>query len=233
MKSPTNQPVVILFGPPGAGKGTQAELISDKFGLSYIETSKIIESEIMHASEETIVAVERQTYRLKDEINTWRTGGLVSTPLVLFWMQKKIREIAKAGKGLLLAGSPRTVEEGETLMPLLVELYGKEHIHIIHLQLSQEQSIWRNSHRRICELMRHPVLYTDETKTLTKCPLDGSPLVRREGLDDPETIRIRLKEYDQKTKPLIGFFSQQGFVVHYINGEQNVAQVFADILSVL
>ena len=89
-----------------------------------------------------------------------------------------------------MTGSPRTLYEGKRIIPLLKKLYGTKNIKIILIKVSAEESIFRNSHRRICELMRHPILYTKETIKLTRCPLDGSKLIRRKGLDDPETIKV-------------------------------------------
>ena len=134
---------------------------------------------------------------------------------------------------LVFSGSPRTLYEGEKLIPLLEELYGSKNIKIFEILLSAQESIFRNSHRRICELMRHPILWTKETEKLQHCPLDGSKLLKREGLDDPETIKIRLEEYKKRTFPLIDFFKKQKLIVKNINGEQAVGDVFKDILKVL
>lgn len=225
--------VIIIFGPPGSGKGTQGELLADTLGLYYFETSKILERNLRDADENAVVVVEEVEYPLKDEKIKWQTGKIMSTPLVLFWMAEKVRELGKERKGVLFAGSPRTVLEAEKFMPALEGFYGRENIYIVHLDLSVEQSIRRNSHRRICSLLRHPILYSDETKNLTRCPFDGSQLLRRVGLDDPETIEIRFKEYEERTKPMLKFFAAHGFEVKRINGEQTVEQVFKDILEAL
>ena len=132
-----------------------------------------------------------------------------------------------------MAGSPRTVHEGKTVMPFLEKLYGKGNIKIILIQVSAKESIFRNSHRRICELMRHPILYSKETKKLKFCPLDGSKLIRRKGLDDPKTIRIRLKEYREKTLPLVKYLEERKLKVKKINGEGSVSKIFERILKVL
>ena len=105
-------------------------------------------------------------------------------------LQEKIKALSKEKKGIVFAGSPRTLYEAEKILPLLEKLYGKANIKIFLLDLPLEQSIWRNSHRRICELMRHPILYNKETLKLTHCPLDGSKLIKR-ALDKPEVIKKR------------------------------------------
>ena len=226
--------IVIIMGPPGAGKGTQAELLSEKLNLSYLETAKLLEAKFWNAKVgEFMEGIDGNKYDLLDEKKLWATGILCSPPFVTAVMNEKFRELYKEGKSLLLAGSPRTVYEAENELPVLQELYGKENIHIILLELSEEQTLYRNSRRRICELMRHPVLYTKETESLTICPLDGSKLLRREGLDDPETIKIRIKEYQERTFPVIAYFEQSGFEVKRVNGNQSVSQVFEDIHTVV
>ena len=229
----TSALVVIILGQPGSGKGTQAELIAGKFNLYNLETSKIIEAEVMNAKKGEYALVGGQKYYLSHEKELWIQGILCSPPFVSWLVKTKLEELAKEGKGVVMSGSPRTLLEGQNLIPLLKNLYGAETIRIVLLELTAEQTIWRNSHRRICELMRHPILFSKETENLTKCPLDGSKLIKREGLDDPETIKVRLKEYTERTLPLVEFMKTQNLSVIKINGEQSVEQVHQDILKVL
>ncbi|OGZ18410.1 MAG: hypothetical protein A2V72_00200 [Candidatus Nealsonbacteria bacterium RBG_13_37_56] len=224
--------VIILFGPPGAGKGTQAELLSEKLSLYYFETSKILEKEFNNPSQE-VVEIDNEKFKASNEKQLWLEGKLCSPPFVSYLVKENIKKLASEGENLILAGSPRTVYEGEEVIPLLKELYGEENIRVILIEIGPEETIFRNSHRRICELMRHPILYSEETKNLSICPLDGSKLVRREGLDDPETIKIRLKEYTDRTYPVIEIFKEQGIKVKKVNGEQSVADVFKEILSAI
>ena len=231
--------VIILFGPPGAGKGTQAELLSDKLNLYYFETSKILEQEFQEAetmpsdAKKRFITIAGEKYDVLKEYEVWKAGLLCSPPFVSYLVKKKIKELAGAGKNLVIAGSPRTLPEGKEVMPLLAELYGKENIKIILIEISPGQTLFRNTHRRICELMRHPILYNKETEKIKFCPLDGSRLIRRKGLDNPENIKVRLKEYKERTLPLFEYFQQEGFIVREINGEQSVADVFKDILKAL
>ena len=133
-----------------------------------------------------------------------------------------------------MAGSPRTFPEGKDQVPFLKELFGAQNIKIVLIEISPEETMRRNSRRRICQLMRHPILSTEKQFLgLKNCPLDGSKLLKRKGLDDPETIKVRLREYRERTLPLIGYFKKDGLAVKRINGEQSVGKVHKDILKAI
>jgi len=114
--------VIILLGPPGAGKGTQAELLSEKLGFYYLETSKIIESNVMKAGENEMVEIDGKKYYSQEEKKLWETGKLCSPPFVTYLIKKEIQDLFQKGESLILAGSPRTIYEGEKLIPLLKKL---------------------------------------------------------------------------------------------------------------
>jgi len=223
--------LVILLGPPGSGKGTQAELLSERFNLYYFETSRILEEKFRTGKKGESIRVDGKDYKISDEKKNWETGKLCSPPFVTYLVARKIRELHQEGKNIILSGSPRTLYEGKKIVPILKELFGVNNIKVFFLELTPEQTIWRNTHRRICELMRHPILYSKENAKLKKCPLDGSKLLKRKGLDDPETIKVRLKEYKERTYPLIQYFTKERLLVIKINGEQSVEDVFRDILK--
>lgn len=225
--------VIILLGPPGAGKGVQAELLAERFDFYYFETSKIIEQNVMSSSPGQYVSIGGKKYSLFHEKKLWRSGILCSPPLVSYWVKQRIRELYRGGNGIIMAGSPRTIHEGKDQVPLLKKLYGAKNIKIVLIELKPRDTIWRNSRRRICKLMRHPILYTKETAALKRCPLDGSRLMRRKGLDDPATIKIRLEEYKNRTFPLVAYFKKEGFQVKKVNGAPSVEKVFHSILKAL
>src|SRR3989344_5839332 len=231
--------VIILFGPPGAGKGTQSELLSEKMGLYLFETSKMLEREFRNAekmpddSKERFVEIEGEKFDVLNKKEIWKKGELCSPPWVTYLTVKELKRLHDDGDNIILSGSPRTVYEAEREMPVLEELYGKENIKIALIEISAEVTIFRNTHRKICELMRHSILFNDETKKLTICPLDGSSLVNRKDLDDPETIKVRLQTYQERTLPLFDYFSSNNFNVHKISGEGSVAKVHGEILKIL
>lgn len=232
MKLSNKLKVIILLGPPGSGKGTQAELLAERFNLYYLETSEIIENNFKKAKKGDFVSIEGKKYFLLEEKKIRKEGKLMSPPLITFWVNNKVKEVAKENKGIVTAGSPRTLYEGKEVIPLLKRLYGPQNIKTILIKLTPEQSIWRNIRRRTCELMRHPILYTRGNSKLKKCPLDGSRLLIRKD-DNPETIKIRLREYKERTLPLVDCFKNQGLKVKQVNGEQSVERVFKDILKAI
>lgn len=231
MQNKQNKQVIILLGAPGSGKGTQGILLSEKFNLYYLETSGILEKAFQGRKEDEFMEVDGEKYSFGQEKKNWETGLLVSPPFATRLIMEKIKELYKEDKALLMSGSPRTLYEVELVYPLLKKLYREQNIKVILIEVGAEQTIFRNSHRRICELMRHPILYSEETKNLERCPIDGSKLIRREGLDEPETIKIRIKEYQERTLPLLEYFEKQGMKAQKINGEQSVADVYNDILQ--
>ncbi len=221
--------VVILFGQPGAGKGTQAEVLASKTGYYHFESSKVIENCFQEESPEKVFDIDGEKFKVADEKIRWETGLLNSPPFVVNLMIEKIQDLAKEGKSIIFSGSPRTVYEAEKEVPLLKELYGAENIKFLMLEISPEVTIERNSHRRICELVRHSILFNKETENLQKCPLDGSNLIKRKGLDDIETIKKRLEVFKQETYPVIEIIEKHGLVLNKINGEQTVADVHKDV----
>ena len=215
---------VILIGPPGSGKGTQADLLAEKFGLFHLESSKIIEEKLKKADPDDWV--------LQNEKRLWESGTLNTPELVLQWIQEKIKEVAGRGRGIVFSGSPRTVFEAEGEMPLLEELYGKENIKIFNLDLSEGESIKRNSKRRICGGFRHSIPNFPEFENITKCPKDGSEIVTR-TLDNPKTIKIRYQEYLKRTIPLIDILKYKNYRITKVNGEQPIEEVHNNILNYL
>lgn len=225
-----NQKVIIVLGPPGSGKATQAELLVGILNLYHLETSEIIERNFTIAKKGDFIKIGGKKYFISEEKKLRETGKWMSPPLIAFWVKNKIKEIAKKGKGIIFSGSPKTLYEAKEISPLLEKLYGISNVILILLKQRPEVSIRRNSRRKICELMRHSILYTKETAKLKLCPFDGSKLIRRED-NNPEVIKSKLREYKERTLPVIDYLRQQGVKVKEINGEQSVADVFKDILK--
>ncbi|KKP93188.1 MAG: Adenylate kinase [Parcubacteria group bacterium GW2011_GWC1_38_6] len=224
--------VVIILGPPGSGKGTQANLLAEKFGFFHLETSKIIEAKLASAKRNSFVLVQGKKYYLIEELKKREKGELMSPPLIISWLKKRIQELGREGEKIVLSGSPRTLPEGEELSPFIRKIYSKKNIKVILLELSDNQSVKRNVSRRVCKLLYHPILSTKETKNLTKCPFDGSKLLNRKD-DNEKIIRLRLQRYRDRTFPLVAIFKKQGFDISKINGDKPVVDVFNAICKSL
>jgi adenylate kinase len=231
-KKTKNKMVIILMGPPGAGKGTQAELLAGKLDLYHLETSKILEEKFQEKAR-SVVLIDGKKYSVAKERELWEKGKLCSPEFVAYLTIEKIKELSKSAKGIVFSGSPRTLYEAEKIIPILEKIYRKKNIKVFLLEIPPEETIFRNSHRRICELMRHPILYLKENEKLKRCPLDGSRLIKRGKLDKPETIRVRLKEYKERTYPVIEYLKKRKIKVEKINGSPPPAIVFENILKKL
>lgn len=228
------QKVIILIGPPGCGKGTQAELLAKKFYFYYLESSKVLEERFkISRNGNGVIEADGEKFSVAEEAKNWRDGILCNPKFVAQLMKERIGEVHQMRKSLILVGSPRTLYEGKQVMPFLEEKFGKENIYILWLDLSKDQTIIRGTHRRTCELMRHPILYIPENENLKRCPLDGSRLIHREDDSNIEVIKVRLKEYEQRTFPLVDYFKERSYAIKQINADQYVENVLKDILDAL
>ncbi len=216
--------VIILIGPPGSGKGTQANLLAEDESIIHLETSKIIEEKLKNGSPDDPVLVQARS--------NFKSGKLVDPAAVTGWVIEKMREFAAQGKGIIFSGSFRTVYEAEHEIPVSEELYGKDNIHVFSIILSEEESVKRNSTRRICKANRHPIPNFPEYEKITRCPEDDSEIETR-VLDNPETIRVRYQTYLKETEPVLAVFARHSYQVVEINGEQPIRKVHDDIKNVM
>lgn len=217
---------VIIYGPPGSGKGTQANLLAEKLGLIHFDTGKFLESVVHDPGRAREKAVQR-------ERKLFDTGILMTPRFVLREVAQHAKKLAKAGWGIVFSGSPRTIYEVKGLMPLLEKLYGKAHIRVYALQVKNATSIARNSTRIVCAVCKRPLLtkYYPAKKT-ARCPVCAGPFYRR-TLDNPQTIAVRLKEYETRTKPIFAFMRKRGYRVLRVNGEPPPHIVFQSIYGAL
>jgi adenylate kinase len=216
--------LIIIIAPPGAGKGTQSNLIADKFGLYHLETSRIIEKKIAEADPNDEIINQEKKIR--------STGGLMTPEIIYSWLMEEVRKQAAEGKGLILSGSPRTEYEVINEMPEFERLFGRDNIKIFYLSLSLEESINRNSKRRICQANRHPIPNFPEFSHLIVCPQDGSPLITRD-IDKADVIATRYQAFKDDTSLVLDYFEKNGYSIFQINGEQPIEKVFTDISEYL
>ncbi len=223
---------VIILGPPGAGKTSQAELLSLKEGFYHLETSRVIKHEISYHPKGDFVSIKGKKYFFKNEKKLFDSGFLCSPPFVVYLIKKKIKQVFSEGESIVFSGSPRTLFEAEETFPFLEKFYSLSNIKVIYIHLSAKQSVWRNSHRRVCVLVGHPILWNKETKDLKHCPLDGSELIKR-SLDNSEVIKTRLEEFKKRTLPIVDYLKKKKIKFERIDGNRTVDKVFKDILKVI
>ncbi|MEK7464288.1 MAG: nucleoside monophosphate kinase [Patescibacteria group bacterium] len=205
---------IIIYGPPGSGKGTQAELLAKRFSFIHFDTGRYIESLVHSPEMKKNVIVQR-------ERKFFDTGKLCTPSWVLKTVKEATRKVAKSGYGIVFSGSPRTLFEAfgdqnqEGLLAELKGLFGKNNIFVVQLGVKDQSSMIRNSHRLICSVCGLPVMRVHKNEHCSFC----GGAFRRRTLDKPEIIKVRLKEYRERTYPIIQNMRKRGVRVFEVNGE--------------
>jgi adenylate kinase len=227
---PSNQKVVIIMGPPGSGKGTQANLVADKLNLYHLDTGKFLEELVHDPNLQGDPEVQK-------EKGNFDSGILVSPLFFLKWVTEKIQNLRKNGMGIIFSGSPRTMLEGfgdaehKGLMDVLADAYGKENILIFLLQVPDEESVKRNSTRVICSVCGNAMI-SALNLNLPQCPVCGGSF-RTRTLDKPEVIKVRLDEFKNRTFPIIAELEKRRFKINKVDGNPMPYQVFEKITSII
>ena len=203
---------IIFLGPPGAGKGTQAQIICQKMGIPQISTGDMLRSAIAAQTETGLKAKE---YMDK--------GQLVPDAVVIDIVKERLTN-EDCQKGYILDGFPRTVEQAQSL-----GTFAKIDA-AINLDVPDEVLVARLSGRRVCPLCGAPY-HVDRLNGETVCKVDATPLIQRDD-DKPETVLNRLKVYHQKTAPLIDYYRCEGKLVN-ITGSGSLEEISAEIIETL
>jgi adenylate kinase len=210
---------LILFGPPGAGKGTQAERLQADFQLPYIATGDMLRENVRDGTE---LGKEAKSYM--------DSGGLVPDDVIIAMVGERLQE-EDARDGFILDGFPRTIEQSEALDRQLSEL-GRRITAVLLLDVPDEEVVRRLSGRRICVKSGHNYhVEFDPPKRDAVCDQDGSRLIQRDD-DQPEVIEKRLETYHEKTKPVIGYYDEQG-LLRRIDGTRDPTDVHDHIRAVI
>lgn len=206
---------LILMGLPGAGKGTQAEKINEKYNIPHISTGDMFR-----------LAIKEGTDLGKKAKEYMDQGSLVPDEVTVGIVKERLSK-DDCKNGFLLDGFPRTIAQAEALDELLAEL-GQTIDHVIHVDVPEEKLVERLTGRRVCPSCgtTYHVLY-NPPKEDGKCDRDGSELIQRDD-DTPETVKNRLEVNIEQTKPLLNFYQEKGYLVN-INGDQDIDKVFQDI----
>jgi len=209
---------IVLFGPPGSGKGTQAKMLAEKYGVPHISTGDILRENL---NNETKLGLEAKTYMNK--------GELVPDDLLIGLIKDRLSE-PDCASGFLLDGYPRTLPQAEALSKILSEL-GKNLEVVLNIDVPDEKLLKRLAGRRMCVCGASYHILFNKPKQEGICDLCGNKLYQRDD-DKEEAIMNRLVVYKNQTQPLIDHYTQAG-VMLTINGAADIEVVFNGICRML
>lgn len=202
---------LVLFGPPGAGKGTQAERLEDDFHLPYIATGNMLRAAV---NDGTDLGKQAEEYM--------KNGDLVPDELIIDLILECVDD-EKCNDGFLLDGFPRNVEQAKALDAALGKL-NRSITAALLIDVDDQVIVKRLSGRRTCKKEGHVYhVDTNPPKHEGVCDIDGSKLVQRDD-DKPETVEKRLKVYHDNTEPLVDYYQEQGSLRRF-DGTRNPTEV--------
>jgi adenylate kinase len=208
--------LLILLGPPGAGKGTQAQLLTTKYGFVQLSTGDMLRAAVKAGTE-----VGQQAEAIM------KSGGLVSDEIVTKLIADRL-DGEKSASGFIFDGYPRTQAQAESLDALLAER-GLKLDHVIELEVNEDALVDRISGRFTCAKCNEG--YHDRyklPKVAGTCDVCGSHDFKRRPDDNAETVRTRLAEYRAKTAPILPYYDAKGLVAR-VDGMADIAVVTAAI----
>jgi adenylate kinase len=217
--SPVSELNLILLGPPGAGKGTQAERLREDFDVAYIATGDILRKAV---AEETELGKKAKEYM--------NNGDLVPDDVIIGVILEEVESEA-AQDGFLLDGFPRTVDQAKALDEALARL-DRRLTAVLLIDAPDDEVVRRLSGRRMCAKSGHVYnVHTDPPKHDEVCDQDGSRLIQRED-DREETVRKRLEVYHRQTSPLVKFYEERDLLKRF-DGTRSPTEVHDHIRATI
>ena len=210
---------IVFIGPPGAGKGTQAQRLVETYGLAHLSTG-----DMLRAAHDAETDIGRQAEQYMS------AGKLVPDELIVAVIAQRLKQ-PDCRDGYLLDGFPRTPQQAEALVGILSEFGG--HVAVVpYINVSEAVLVERLTGRWTCRASGH-VFHAkfNPPKTVGRCDYDGSELYQRED-DKAETVGNRIRVYFERTRPLIDYYRRKGLLVE-VDGAQSIEQVSADLLAAL
>ncbi len=210
---------IILMGPPGAGKGTQAEKLVEEFKIPHISTGDMFRAAVKQGSE-----LGKEAKKYMD------AGGLVPDVVTIGIVREGLSRPECAG-GFILDGFPRTEEQAAALDGILRDL-GIELTGVVNIAVPDSELVARVTGRRICKSCGSTYHTSfNPSKVAGVCDKCGGSLYQRDD-DKEETVKNRLEAYHAQTEPLIGYYKKQGAYIE-IDGMQAIEKVYADVKASL
>lgn len=203
-----------MLGPPGVGKGTQADRVAKRLGVPHIATGDILRKNV---SDGTGLGKKAESFM--------KAGGLVPDEIIIEMMNRRLGE-KDARKGFVLDGYPRTFAQAEALDKSFdVDV-------VINIYLEPEDLVKRSTGRRVCDQCQSIYhLLTNPPKVTGKCDKCGSELIQRDD-DREDVVRKRIETYDEKTRPLIEYYRRKG-LLRQVYGGGLIEEVFHRVLECL
>ena len=200
--------IVVLLGPPGAGKGTQGEILAERLGIPKIATGDVLRAALRDGSEQGIAA------------KAYMDRGDLVPDAVILGIMKEVFAAPSSAKGAILDGVVRTVPQAEGLMMMLAEL-GRKVDKFLLFDVSDDELVKRLGGRTVCDSCQTPYKGLEPG---TKCEKCGGNLVRRKD-DEPESIRNRLEVYRRQTEPVIEWAKEKKMTLVKIDASGELGEI--------
>lgn len=215
--------IIILIGPPGSGKGTQAKLIAKKFNYGHISTGDLLRSLVDNPD------IQPEEKKALEEM---KSGKLVPDWLIYRLAFKAIEKNMAEGKGVVLDGAIRNLEQAKEFQKYFWEKEWKKEILVIEVSLTDEESFDRLTKRRICEDCGEIIPWLPATKDFAVCPKCSGELKNRAD-DKPEVIKKRIVEQGNTAlKPILDYYSDLG-ILKRVDGMKDIKGVEEEINEIL
>jgi adenylate kinase len=212
---------LVILGPPGAGKGTQAKLLSQHYKIMHIATGDLLRQ-----------AIEERT-ELGEKVATYLKRGYLVPDDIIMELIKEVfkKELNSLKIGFVLDGIPRTLAQAKAL-DLLLEEFEANLEYALYINLKEEEILRRIGGRRVCIKCgsNYHIIFSPPKKE-NLCDICNVPLIQRQ--DDTEVaIKARFKEYNEKTLPCLEYYSSLG-ILRQVDGEGKIEDVFNRLISVI